>query len=130
MAAVPVQIDGVLYDLLNKTTQRVVLQGDASIAGLGVGGGPVFPPATTPPPGVPVHPIWGPPGFNPPGAGMPPGIWGGPIVPPDTGPPDGGAPPENPGADKPPPPEGGWGWMASASLWGYFPGPDAARPKG
>src|SRR5499427_1259276 len=43
------------------------------------------------PPGVPIHPIWGPPGFNPPGAGMPPGIGGGPIIPPEQ-PPVGGPP--------------------------------------
>jgi hypothetical protein len=133
MPAVPIQVDGVLYDLLNKTTQRVVLQGQASISGLEVGGGPIFPPEQPPAggkPPIPVHPIWGPPGFNPPGAGMPPGIWGGPVVPPDAGPPGGGAPPPD-GGDKPPPTDhGGWGFVAEWSRWGYFPGPTELAPKG
>jgi len=51
MAEVPIQISGMLYDLLNKTTQRVVLMGNASIIGLSVGGGPIIPPDSTPPPG-------------------------------------------------------------------------------
>ena len=92
MAAVPVTLDGMLYDLLNKSSQRVVFIGDASLTGLSVGGGPMPPgpgiPVIPPvgPPGQPIHPIWGPPGFNPPGPGMPPGIWGGPILP-ETPPP-------------------------------------------
>src|SRR5215472_5788028 len=55
----------------------------------GIGGGPIIPPDQPPQPGVPgspQHPIWGPPGFNPPGSGMPPGIWGGPIIPPNQPP--------------------------------------------
>src|SRR5262252_7841901 len=111
MAGVGVTIDGVLYDLLNKTTQRVILMGELSLTGLTIGGGPVYP-APTPPPsgGVPIHPIWGPPGFNPPGPGMPPGIGGGPIIPPQPidPPPD-----QTPGGGtitKPPPPDGGWGY--------------------
>ena len=82
MAEVPIQISGVLYDKIARTQQSVVLMGNASIIGLSVGGGPIIPPDTTPPPGGPnvpphpEHPIWGPPGFNPPGPGMPPGIGG------------------------------------------------------
>lgn len=66
MSAVEVTITGVLYDKLNRTTQQVVLIGEASLTGLGVGGGPIQPPGQ---PGGPVH-IWGPPD-------MPPGFWGG-----------------------------------------------------
>jgi hypothetical protein len=99
MAAVPVTFDGVLYDLYGRTTQRVIFIGQASLTGLGVGGGPIYPEAPPPgggggPPGQPIHPIWGPPGFNPPGPGMPPGIWGGPIMPPPGG--GGGGPPGRP----------------------------------
>jgi len=115
MAAVGVTLDGVLYDLLNRTTQRVVFIGDASLTGLSVGGGPMpGGPGTTPPPsgGVPIHPIWGPPGFNPPGPGMPPGIGGGPIIPPDV--PPGLTPPTPPSPGDPttvvPPPAGSAGW--------------------
>ena len=55
MAAVEITISGVLYDKLSRTTQQVVLVGDASLTGLGIGGGPM-------PPGQ--------------GGGSPPGIWG------------------------------------------------------
>ena|SRR5215831_4721193 len=91
MASVPVTIDGVLYDKYGRTVQVVQLVGQATLTGLGVGGGPIIPdtPPAQPPGGVPIHPIWGPPGFNPPGAGMPPGIGGGPIIPP-SGPVDPG----------------------------------------
>lgn len=115
MSAVEVTISGVLYDKINRTTQNVVLIGEATLTGLGVGGGPILPPL---PPG------WG--------GGKPPGIWGGgnegfptpPIVtpkPPIEPPPDGG--------DKPPPEAGGWGYVADWNQWGYFPGPNEARPK-
>ena len=81
MAAVEVTISGVLYDKVNRTTQPVVLIGEASLTGLGVGGGPIVPPAQPP--------------------GKPPGIWGGPIDPyPDHGlpgpQPPSGAHPEHP----------------------------------
>jgi hypothetical protein len=76
MAAVEVTISGVLYDKLNRTTQQVVLIGDASLTGLGVGGGPM---PGGPPPWVshPIPPVVWP---NPPGGGapVPPlGTWGG-----------------------------------------------------
>jgi hypothetical protein len=97
MTAIPIQVDGVLWDVAQKKGTKVTLIGQASIFGLSVGGGPIVPPDAMPPdsgpPGQPIHPIWGPPGFNPPGPGMPPGIGGGPIYPPPGG---GGGPPGSP----------------------------------
>lgn len=61
MAAVEITISGMLYDKLNRTTQNVVLIGEATLTGLGVGGGPIIPPAG---------------GDKPPG--QPPTIWPGP----------------------------------------------------
>lgn len=58
MAAVEITISGVLYDKLDRTTKPVVLIGEASLTGLGVGDGPIVPPE------------------QPPGEGKPPGIWG------------------------------------------------------
>ena len=88
MAAVEVTITGMLYDKINRTTQNVVLVGEASLTGLGIGGGPL-PPGPGQPPGsggVPVfpsHPI-----YHPPGISGPPGPWPTPPivipVPPDT----------------------------------------------
>lgn len=78
MAAVPITISGVLCDKLGRTIQSVTLVGEASITGLGVGGGPIIPPeggapgeppSIWPSPGHPAHPIA-------PG-GKPPGTWGG-----------------------------------------------------
>ena len=141
MAAVEVTISGLLFDKLNRTTQHVVIVGDASLTGLGVGGGPIQPPQGGQPPG-----IWGPtdPRPTPPIAGIP-GLPGSPgqqphpehpiVYPPDVGPPDGGQPPSEPGSDKPPPPQGGWGWVATwddpsvPAQWGYFPGPQGAGPR-
>lgn len=62
MAAVEVTISGVLYDKLSRTTQNVVLIGEATLTGLGVGGGPIMPPGPITPPGGgwpphPEHPI-------------------------------------------------------------------------
>ena len=45
MAAVEVTISGVLYDKTARTMRPVVLIGEASLTGLGVGGGPIVPPA-------------------------------------------------------------------------------------
>lgn len=93
MAAVEVTISGVLYDKINRTTQPVVLIGEATLTGLGVGGGPVIPPegggGDKPPtsPGHPAFPIWGGPGAGfPDKPGYPPVVGGGPIVPPDKPP--------------------------------------------
>jgi hypothetical protein len=108
MPAVEITISGVLYDKVNRTVQPVVLIGEASLTGLGVGGGPIVPPGGQP--GGPVH-IWG--GGNVP---MPsPPIANVPGLPPM---PD--EPPANPEEPKPPPPDGGWGWHPDYG-WGYFP---------
>ena len=114
MSAVEVTITGVLYDKLSRTGRPVVLIGEASLTGVGVGGGPIIPegggeepPEIWPSPGRPTHPI----------------APGGPEVPPM---------PEEPptgGGDKPPPTDGGWGFVADWSKWGYFPAADAAQPK-
>lgn len=85
MASVEVTISGVLYDKTARTTQPVVLIGEATLTGLGVGGGPIIPPGSGgSPPGIwgpndprPTPPIAFPPGWVggvPPG--QPPGIWG------------------------------------------------------
>lgn len=123
MASVEVMISGVLYDKYSRTSRPVLLVGEASLAGLGVGGGPIIP--GQPPPGIwpnppegiaphPEHPIVLPPG-------SPPGIWGPnpgfptpPIVlPPDQVPP-GMQPPTTPLPGDPtkpvPPPAGSAGW--------------------
>jgi hypothetical protein len=93
MAAVEVTISGVLYDKVNRTTQNVVLIGEATLTGLGVGGGPMPPGPGQPPPNwgpggppQPAHPIWGGPGSGfPDKPGYPPVVGGGPIVPPPGG---------------------------------------------
>jgi len=129
MSAKPVMMTGVIYPMDKMHAPMAVsFVGNAWDPTLSVGGGPVIPPEQ--PPGVPIHPIWGPPGFNPPGPGMPPGIGGGPIIPdPPTEPPQ----PEPPPITiviKPPPAEGGWGWMGPPiNAWGYFPPPGTAGPK-
>jgi hypothetical protein len=159
MAEIPISATGVLYDLYNRTTQRVVFIGEASIAGLGVGGGPMpggpglgfWGGSPVPHPGhdLPGQPpgIWGgaPIGPNPPGVwpgpGQPPGIWGGAPIGPNPPHPDHGLPepPTEPPVDPevPPgdlvvkaPPQGQPGWgYVSTWGWGYFPGGTAAGPK-
>lgn len=93
MAAVEVTISGVLYDKVNRTTQNVVLIGEASLTGLGIGGGPIIPPPGQPPSsGVPTHPIMLP---GMPGWGVPPDAHPEhPIVIPPDVPPDIPAPPD------------------------------------
>lgn len=98
MAAVEVTISGVLFDKQNRTTQQVVLIGEATLTGLAPGGGPIIPPPTDekpprPPLGIwpgpgplphPEHPIVIPPdeGTKPPDPVQPPidwkAIWAGP----------------------------------------------------
>lgn len=109
MSAVEVTVSGVLFDKQNRTVQNVVLIGEATLTGLGVGGGPMppgpgspgQPPSIWPSPGHPAHPIVLPP-EQPPGGGQPPSIW--------PNPPEGIAPhPEHPivlpePPDKPPEP--------------------------
>jgi hypothetical protein len=124
MSAVEVTISGMLYDRANRTTQNVVLIGEATLTGAGIGGGPIIPgpqpPGIWPSPGHPAHPI----------APTPPGIWPSPGHPAHPIAP-GGPPPEPPpgGGDKPPPEEGGWGYVAEWSAWGYFPAEGQAGPK-
>ena len=111
MAAIDVTITGVLFDKVNRTAQPVVLIGEASYTGLGVGGGPVIPPGQ--PPG-----IWGPNDPRPtppihlgPGGdiGGPPVVGGGPIIPPPQLPPDMTPQPGDPTTALPPPAgSGGW----------------------
>jgi len=103
MAAKGVVLSGMLYDLFNRTTQRVVFMGQAGIPGLG---------------------MWEDPGgFNPDAPGQP---WppdppvDPPIIPPDT-------PPGT--VVKPPPSDGGWGFVTPYG-WAYFPGEGEAGPKG
>lgn len=134
MSAVEVTISGVLFDKVNRTTQNVVLIGEATLTGLGVGGGPVYPPAggggwpshpEHPIPPRPEHPIV-----------LPPIVPGGPpidigahpehpiVLPPQ--PPD--VVPSPPGiAVKPPPADGGWAYVSTWG-WGYFP-QGTAGPK-
>jgi hypothetical protein len=69
MAAAEVTISGVLYDKLSRSTRPVTIIGEATITGLGVGGGPIYPPDGG--------------GGQP---GDPPGIWGGGNVPMPTPP--------------------------------------------
>lgn len=142
MAAVEVTITGVLYDKLNRTTQQVVLIGEASYTGLGIGGGPVIPPAS---PGVPTHPIYYPPGIwgptdprpTPPIANVPgidnpnpPGFGAHPehpiVIPPNEIPPDG--PADDSGFIKPPPEGGGWGYHPTYG-WMYDPPTSKPGPK-
>jgi hypothetical protein len=113
MAAVPVEIRATLYDLASKSSRQVYIVGDLVRSGVGVGGGPIVPPGN--------------------GGGQPPGIWGGGNEPFPTPPIAIPRPPTEPppdGADKPPPADGGWGFVAEWSAWGYFPGPTEAGPKG
>lgn len=131
MAAVEVTISGVLFDKLARTSRPVVLIGEATLTGLGVGGGPMPPgEGGGQPPGIwgpgdpfptpPIANVPGVPGYRPPGS--PPGIWPGPgplphpehpiVLPPEQVPPD-QQPPETPppGSVTPvPPPAGSAGW--------------------
>jgi len=128
MAAVEITISGTLYDKINRTTQQVVLVGDAGLTGLGIGGGPM------PPggggggggPGIPTHPIYYPPEIagGPGWLPQPPGGGGGPhpIQPLPPGQPIG------PGGT--PPGSGQWEWAWSPGMgWhvAFVPG-DKPQP--
>jgi hypothetical protein len=143
MAAVPVTIVGIITTEAGSTNATMV--GMASLTGLGIGGGPIFPPDQ--PPGRPEHPIAPVPPGRPehPIAPVPPGHPEHPIV----MPPEGNVPshpiwlPEPP--DQPPiiepPPEGGapvvpdgtyaWVMHQPSQQWHlvYNPGPGDAQPK-
>lgn len=124
MAAVEITVNGILYDKLNRTTQNVVLVGEASLTGVGVGGGPVYPPQqppgiwgpTDPRPTPPIANVPGIPNPNPPGWGahpshpiMLPGMpgWGDPhpehpiVIPPIQPPSQGGGSPLPPAVNVP-----------------------------
>lgn len=105
MAAVNVTISGVLCDKYGRTIMPVTLVGEATLTGLGVGGGPIIPPDGEKPPGSPpgtwgganepfptppISNVPGVPGYRPPGD--PPTIWPGP------------GDPDFPGGPKPPEP--------------------------
>jgi hypothetical protein len=117
MAEVPIQVSGVLYDLTARTTQRVMLMGEASIIGLTPGGGPIIRPPSGG--GSPEHP-WVPPSGGPPHPEHP--IPPEPEVPPGT-PPNTVVKPAEPGA---------WGYYtdpAGAPYSAYRPAEGQAGPK-
>lgn len=121
MAAVEVTISGVLYDKVNRTSQNVVLIGEAFLTGLGVGGGPIIPPPVDTSPKPPE--VWPKPPPSDAAPSHPIALPGDPWWPkPPTDPPI-NQPPEG----KPPPPEGGWGWVPGWG-WGYFPGGSGMQP--
>jgi hypothetical protein len=95
MAAIPVTIQGKSTGP-DGVSVPVTIEGDLTLTGLTIGGGPIIPDAKPPASGAPSFPIVLPPGtppFNPsvPG-GYPPMIGGGPIMP-ETPPPDATKPP-------------------------------------
>lgn len=117
MTAVEVTISGTMFDKLNRTTQQVVIIGEASLTGLAPGH-PLPPGGGSP--GVPTHPIY-----------FPDRIWGGGNEPWPTPPIVIPRPPVEPpvsGGDKPPPAEGGWGYVAEWNAWGYFPAGGKPQP--
>ena len=127
MAEMQVTLNGVLFPKGRSASDQPVpctFVGSAWYTGLGLGGGPIFPGNGGGAPGHPEHPIWGPPGFNPPGPGMPPGIGGGPIVPPEV-PPD--TPPSSVVKDAAP---GGWGYSTDADNVPYAAFRSERQPKG
>lgn len=130
MSSVAIQISGVLYDKFARTQRPVVIMGEASLLGLGVGGGPIIPPDNGG--GQPGDPpgIWGPgdPRPNPPIA-FPPGWVGGvpPQRPGEVVPPMPTQPPQAPDQPVAPTENHGWAWHPAYG-WGYFP-PNQAVPK-
>jgi hypothetical protein len=127
MAAVEVTITGTLYDKHRRTTQQVVLIGEASLTGVGIGGGPM-PGGPGGGPGGPVDPGWGyperpvDPAYGIPITGRPHPehpIYFPPVL----------TPPDPPAGGTKPPPEGEGGWGFYDGRWGYFPGPTQPGPK-
>ena len=119
MAVVPVIISGVLYPKNKKDPPvAATFVGNAAIAGLEVGGGPIIPPDEIdeiPKPEPPLV-IWGGP-FDPPHPEHPI------VLPPDL-------PPDQPPA-QPVPPHEGWNWSQAKSGWYYLyvPGQGEPGPK-
>lgn len=127
MASVEITISGVLIDKYGRTARPVTLVGEAVLTGLGVGGGPIYPPeggGGENPPGIwgPTDPFPTPPIYLPPelGGGRPPSVWPPPgrpahpiVLPPEQVPP-GFQPPTPPAPGSPttpvPPPPGSGGW--------------------
>jgi hypothetical protein len=106
MAAVPILITGVMKDNDSEEEKQVTITGLASIAGLGVGGGPILGGGGA----HPEHPI-----FFPPVISGPPGPWPSPPIANVPGVP--GSPDQPPGGGGEPPkfdvkvgwtPETGW----------------------
>lgn len=123
MAVVPVIFSGVFYPKNKKDGPMPgTFIGNAAIAGLEVGGGPAEPPPDVPP-GEKPPVIWGP---GDPRPSNP--IWweGFPNNPPPNLTPPDDFP--NPGAIKPFPPDGGWGY-SDRTGWVYQPAKSAASPK-
>ena len=136
MAEVPVTIVGIVAPMGKASGDApypAVITGKASITGLGVGGGPIEPPAG--PPGHPAHPI-----YLPPVISGPPGPW---PTPPIYIPPEPGQPPVFPAHPivlppiEIPPPDGGeqdkWevqAYWTPENGWGVaiVPGPGATVP--
>lgn len=103
MAATEVTISGVLYDKTQRTMRPVVLIGEASLTGLGVGGGPIYPPEGGGSGDAhPEHPI-----FYPPRPAHPI------VLPPDR--------PVDPPTEPPTnPPDPAWSWCWSPQ-YGWHP---------
>ena len=142
MAGLDVTITGVLYDKITRTGHPVVLIGEATLTGLGVGGGPMPPGEGKPPSDAhPEHPIYWPPGsqphpehpiYYPPGTGggrpphpehpIPP-IPAHPIVLPPDKPTD---PPTEP-PTQPADPQWNWAWTPE---YGWHPAyvPEGGKP--
>lgn len=87
MAAVELTLSGVFYDKIARTSRPGVFIGEGFVTGLGVGGGPIYPPdqgggggsppgiwggGNVPMPNPPIANVPGAPGYRPPGDG----IWG------------------------------------------------------
>jgi hypothetical protein len=150
MAAVPVTILNATITGQGGNITGATVTGELTITGLGVGGGPVFPPdvpghpiVIPPTPGEPVHPAFpivlppdsevppgAPPGYPTHPIAGPPGAPAHPIAPPPGSPAHPIAPPGTPIPDTPPlwipvwvP---GYGWVAIAG----FPHPTPSKATG
>ena len=89
MGTVPVTISNATLTNQDGSTSEVqTINGDLSITGLSVGGGPIMPPDQPPGSGgAPTFPIWGPPGMELPEVPGYPPVAGHPLPPTPTPPP-------------------------------------------